>query len=292
MSSIEIRPHGISDAAFSSQIQVAVGWGGQINAPLSNESLDGWSPSSNLIIQFNILTDSEFHVATSALPYKFRPFLVASCTQTKFRKLISLTRSGDQHFKCEIEIAPGEVQKSILYHWVLIAEEADHSGGQRIQKGEILWKSEQGKIKLDGLGGDFPIESMPFQEDLADAPWRLFVDTTEPEVEIMSGPIRLYLNENHSAFDSIQKAESDSFWLTQLLVDVKIQLVLAAIRDEQLLKRQDYPEGSIGEYLSFLTMSFYSKMQLPKLHDAYEQDALKIHSKLLSSIKQPKMSNP
>lgn len=155
----------------------------------------------------------------------------------------------------DIKIPARTVAHVIEFTTIILLAEDVKPGGPRsaTRAGSVLATGGARRVDLEGGGGQFPVEAVPFRgHRVPGARWSLELDYDDPE-EPFLGAARLYLN---SDSDSVKLLRSDSSdppsELVREVIGAELRryvvatLVRSALDDDAVDDRNTWIEGSVG----------------------------------------------
>lgn len=121
--------------------------------------------------------------------------------------------------------------------------------------GAVLWE-ETTKIDLEGIASRLPVVAQPFSQHLSDsagAMWWLHIADENASLEVRADSVLwMWLNSDNPVIaEVLAGGVSPALERTNhhMWIDFHRQLVLFAIRNEELDPEREYPPGSLGELL-------------------------------------------
>ncbi len=234
----------------------------EIYAPLLGK-LTNWSPGQDMAVRFKYDIDVKELIQGCRLQRapesQIMVAMFMKCESTKFAVCLSkkmLDRDQDKVTnKLEGAIDGNSVAEKItLWSEILICEpEGEASTFTPQLPGSRLLECESHMVTLEGIGGQFPMQSVKFSsehllgEERKHALWHLHTANMDFNDPILGGSIKLWLNVEHPDFHGLEGESSDAI-TTILTSDMTVQLVsmLAFSNDEDARDSEAFGDGTIG----------------------------------------------
>jgi hypothetical protein len=225
--------------------------------------LPGWDYASELIFELQPSFDLEMIGAQTGLsdPRLMDVVLLADCSATgaRFstsRQLMDVLQSDSNLIT--LEPTSGEFADSIRLSAHLALNRTVAVDDSQFRVGSRLAWSDVLTVRLEGDSPRFPTEAVPFSAlSLDDAAWTLQISFTDLHESFMGG-VRLLINTEHPAADSLLDPTTPGWSVTQsvLRTDIARQLIVHVAFEEFDLSEHTWPEDSVRDVLENLTDLF------------------------------------
>ncbi|MFI8694700.1 hypothetical protein [Dietzia maris] len=260
MSQHRVLPHQVAN---DYSISVVEWWyqfdGGQIRE--LPELLEGWDYNTHTVIGVDVeLGLGELSKSTGLACADISLMVAADCPAVgeRFFELSSLV---DGRLSVGLEIPRGRAADSLLVSAHLVANRSHPTSpsSQSVRNGARLFDSESRRVRLEGLGGRFPVELCDFSVvGFESAPWTIITDFEDLNDSFL-GSVRLFVNSEHPlGAAAAQPGEGHN--IAKLMQLDTMRLLVSEIASSGMFEADaDWAETSVAHVVDSMCLAYFNQ---------------------------------
>jgi hypothetical protein len=240
--------------------------------------LTGWDYASEETVGISVDLDEETLLKSTGLPsvHELEIFVMADCAMIQQRFVARqplLGYQSDTTIDTQLRLPRGHVAGSVSLsaHLVLARTSQPRDDQVAYLRGARIHSSAPFTARLEGTGGRFPTEAVPFSElGFGNAPWSIVCAYDQLSDSFMGG-IRLLINTEHPIGRLSLEATAPP-WVGRMLRTELMRLLIAQAADQvEAADEASFEEGSIGLVLDRMC-SFFLGRSLKAAVRAYRDE--------------------
>lgn len=246
----------------------------------AGDLVDAWDYASETVVDYDVRLDLDMVRSSTGLD---ETATIAVATKvdcptalTRLTSAVPYTGEDGPVTSISLSIPAGSVADAIVItrHLIVLDPPSPAPDGVADRAGARLHEAPRTRVRLEGAGGRFPTEAVPFSElGLEPAAWRVDL-TCESLDNAFLGAVRLIVNTEHPAAAALDAGhEAHDMILTALRCDVVRQLLSRLAFDNTLeVDERGYEDGSVGSVLETIC-DLHLGRDLPSVLELARQDA-------------------
>jgi hypothetical protein len=243
-------------------------------------ALTGWDYASEETVGISVDLNEETLLKSTGLSSvdELEILAMADCPMVQQRFVARESLVGHQPgttIGTQLRLPRGHVAGSISLsaHLVLARTSQPRDDQVAYLRGARIHSSVPFTVRLEGTGGRFPTEAVPFSEfNFGNAPWSIACAYGQLSDSFM-GSIRLLINTEHPIGRLSLEATAPS-WVGRMLRMELIRLLIAEVADQvEATDESSFEEGSIGLVLEQMCRFFLRRSLKAAVHAYRDQPA-------------------